>query len=107
MGYEAERHWNRFGPRSLASNARGSMLTQTNLQQFRTEGWTRIRSAAPRALYARLVDVLIDDVGVPVNDPMRWDVYGGDMQDLLPIWGHQVQWDIRQHPAMHEIWSRL
>jgi hypothetical protein len=58
-------------------------------------------------LYARLVDVLIDDVGVPVNDPMRWDVYGGDMQDLLPIWGHQVQWDIRQHPAMHEIWSRL
>jgi hypothetical protein len=29
------------------------------------------------------------------------------MRDLLPIWGHQAQWDIRQHPNLHRIWATL
>jgi hypothetical protein len=83
------------------------MLRPENLRQFRADGWTRVRSAAPANLCARLVEVLIRDLGVPVNDLSHWDEYGGEMRDLIPIWGHQAQWDIRQHPAMHEIWSRL
>jgi hypothetical protein len=29
------------------------------------------------------------------------------MRDLIPIWGHQTQWDIRQHPKLHRIWAAL
>jgi hypothetical protein len=29
------------------------------------------------------------------------------MQDLIPIWGHQAQWNIRQHPPLHSIWTAL
>ena len=29
------------------------------------------------------------------------------MQDLVPIWGHQAQWDIRQHPNLHRVWAAV
>jgi hypothetical protein len=70
-------------------------------------GWTKVEGAVPRELCDRLVHVLESEVGVPVNDPLRWDAYGGEMRDLVPIWGHQAQWDIRQHPNLHRVWTAL
>jgi hypothetical protein len=29
------------------------------------------------------------------------------MGDLIPIWGHQAQWDIRQHPGLYRLWATL
>jgi hypothetical protein len=70
-------------------------------------GWVRIDGAIPTELCDRLVDALDHDLGVPVHDPSRWDPYGCEMQDLVPMWGHQTQWDIRQHPNLHQIWATL
>jgi hypothetical protein len=67
----------------------------------------RVNGAVPVSLCNRLVDVLESALGVPVNDPSRWDAYGGEMRDLVPIWGHQAQWDIRQHPNLHHHWAKL
>jgi hypothetical protein len=47
------------------------------------------------------------ELSVPLNDPSRWDTYGGEMRDLVPVWGHQAQWDIRQYPSLHQIWAAL
>jgi hypothetical protein len=44
---------------------------------------------------------------VPVHDRLRWHAYGGEPHDLVPIWGHQAQWDIRQHPDLHRVWAAL
>jgi Phytanoyl-CoA dioxygenase (PhyH) len=71
------------------------------------QGWIRIRDAAPVGLCRRLVEVLERELEVPIHDPARWAGYGGEERDLVPIWGHQAQWDIRQHPRMHRIWSQL
>jgi hypothetical protein len=71
------------------------------------QGWTRIPSVVPVDSCRRLVEVLKSELGVPINDPSRWDDYGGEAHDLVPIWGHQAQWDIRQHPRMHAIWAEL
>ena len=83
------------------------MDLRIDVGQIHHSGWTRIDAAVPRELCDRLVDALESEVGVPVNDPSRWDVYGGEMRDLVPIWGHQTQWDIRQHPNMHRVWAQL
>jgi hypothetical protein len=74
---------------------------------FQREGWVRVPSAIPEELCRRLVEVLEQELRVPVHDPARWAEYGGPMRDLIPIWGHQTQWDIRQHPNMHRIWAAL
>jgi len=83
------------------------MSASIDVGQLRESGWARISGAVPMALCNRLVEVLESELGVPVNDPSRWDAYGGKMRDLVPIWGHQAQWDIRQHPILHRIWAEL
>jgi hypothetical protein len=70
-------------------------------------GWVRVDGAVPVALCERLVDVLEEELAVPLHDPSRWDEHGGEMQDFVGIWGHQAQWDIRQHPNLHGIWRTL
>ena len=77
-----------------------------DLAHFRAHGWVRLPDAVPRALCDRLVAALASD-GVPVDDPSCWAPYGAWMRDLVPMWGHQAQWDIRQHPALHAIWAAL
>jgi Phytanoyl-CoA dioxygenase (PhyH) len=71
------------------------------------QGWVRVRRAIPEELCGRLVEVLERELSVPVHDPARWPEYGAPMRDLIPIWGHQTQWDIRQHPNLHRIWATL
>jgi hypothetical protein len=83
------------------------MDVSIDIEQFRKSGWMRIDRAVPTSLCKALVDVLEVELGVPVNDPSRWDAYGGEMRDLVPIWGHQTQWDIRQRPNLHAIWAQL
>jgi hypothetical protein len=83
------------------------MDVRIDLDCFREAGWLRIKNAVPATLCDQLVHVLESELDVPVNDPARWGEYGGEWRDLIPIWGHQAQWDIRQHPNMHQIWATL
>ena len=70
-------------------------------------GWMRIDGAVPVRLCERLVEVLEAEMDVPVHDQSRWHEYSNNPRDLIPIWGHQAQWDIRQHPDLHRIWAAL
>jgi hypothetical protein len=83
------------------------MDSAVDLAHLRQFGWIRIGNAVPTELCERLVLVLERELGVPVRDPSRWDEYGGRMRDFVPLWGHQAQWDIRQHPNFHRIWATL
>jgi Phytanoyl-CoA dioxygenase (PhyH) len=80
------------------------VLDIPHLRQF---GWMIVHGAVPFGYCERLVDVLENEMGVPVHDPSRWPEYGGEPRDLIPIWGHQAQWDIRQLPDLHRIWTTL
>jgi hypothetical protein len=78
-----------------------------DIPHLRRFGWMRVEGAVPAHLCGRLVEVLEAEIDVPVHDRSRWHRYGGEPRDLLPIWGHQAQWDIRQHPDLHRIWATL
>jgi hypothetical protein len=83
------------------------MTEPIDLQHFREFGWVRVPRIVPPALCHRLVDTLEHELGVPLHDPSRWDAYGGEWGDLLPIWGHQAQWNIRQYPPLYRVWATL
>jgi len=85
----------------------GAMSITFDIAHLREFGWVRIHKAIPVQLCNRLVEVLETELRVPVNDPSRWDNYGGEPRDFVPIWGHQAQWEIRQHTNLHRIWARL
>ena len=67
----------------------------------------RAEGAVPVRMCERLVEVLEAELGVPVHDSSRWHEYSVEPRDFVPIWGHQAQWDIRQHPDLHGIWATL
>ena len=78
-----------------------------DVDRFQHEGWLRIPSAVPEDLCERLVEALVRELNVPLDDPTRWPEYGKPMRDLIPMWGHQSQWDIRQHPNLQRIYASL
>jgi hypothetical protein len=96
-------------PRLVAafSTVKKAMSISFDIGHLRDFGWVRINGAIPVEFCGRLVEVLESELRVPVNDPSRWDTYGGEPRDFVPIWGHQAQWDIRQHPNLHHIWATL
>jgi hypothetical protein len=73
--------------------------------ELERQGWSRVEGIVPAELCVGLLDALRDDLGVPLDDPFRWPEYGP--WDIVPMWGHQAQWDIRQHPDLHRTWSSL
>lgn len=83
------------------------MLSASDKAYFDEHGWLRVAGAVPRALCGAVVTVLARDLGVPLDDPERWPEHLGPMRDLIPLWGHQALWDIRQLPRLHAIWSAL
>ncbi len=83
------------------------MSSLVDLAHFNEHGWVRAAEAVPKELCAELVSVIESEFGLSVNDPDRWPTHSGGLHDLLPIWGHQVQWDIRQCPRLHRIWAKL
>jgi Phytanoyl-CoA dioxygenase (PhyH) len=85
----------------------GTTTISFDIAHLREFGWVRINGAIPVELCDRVVEVLESEVGVPVHDQSRWDDYGGEPRDFVPVWGHQAQWDIRQHPNLHAIWATL
>jgi hypothetical protein len=84
-----------------------AMLSPHDKAHFEQHGWARMEGAVPRALCDAAVTALERERGVPIQDPARWPEHLGPMRDLVPIWGHQALWDIRQLPRLHAIWSAL
>jgi len=83
------------------------MIIYPDIPHLDRFGWMRIDGAVPVRLCEQLVEILEAEMDVPVHDESRWHEYGGKARDLVPIWGHQAQWDIRQHPDLHRIWATL
>jgi len=83
------------------------MTVSLDVPHLRQFGWMRVDGAVPVQLCERLVGVLETEMGVPVHDRSRWNEHGGEPRDFVAIWGHQAQWDIRQHPDLHCIWATL
>jgi Phytanoyl-CoA dioxygenase (PhyH) len=83
------------------------MIIYPDIPHLDRFGWMRIEGAVPVRLCEQLVEILEAEMDVPVHDESRWHEYGGKARDLVPIWGHQAQWDIRQHPDLHRIWATL
>jgi hypothetical protein len=75
-----------------------------DVHELQRNGVVVVPEAVPRALSDRLVDVICGEFGIDLDDPATW--YGrGDIP--LPLWGHQAQWDIRQHPGLHDVFSMV
>jgi ectoine hydroxylase-related dioxygenase (phytanoyl-CoA dioxygenase family) len=64
---------------------------------LREHGYVVVEQAVERAHVDALLGVLREHAGLDVGDPATWD--WGSFSP--PIWGHQAQWDVRQHAGVY------
>jgi hypothetical protein len=54
----------------------------------------------------KVLEAFGTELGIWLDDPTTWDRVSNEI-DQLPLWGHQSQWDIRQLPQIHQIWTMV
>jgi hypothetical protein len=64
-------------------------------------GFVVVRGAVPMDLIDALLSVICREFEIDLHDEGSW--YGPPAR--LPLWGHQAQWDVRQHPDLHEAFA--
>jgi hypothetical protein len=74
-----------------------------DLEHFRSHGYVCVPRAAERAHVDAILAALRDVAGVDVDDPATWDIPSA----WPPLWGHQAQWDVRQHPPVHAAFAAV
>jgi len=74
-------------------------MVAVDLKHFDSHGYAVARQIVPEAHCARLVSAIESRLDTRRDDPSTW--YGSNpaLLDLVPLWGHQAQWDIRQSPV--------
>jgi hypothetical protein len=86
------------------------MITPIDAKTVRSaltnDGLTVFRQAVPIANCQAVLDAIGNDLGIWTDDPDTWDQISNDI-DHVPIWGHQSQWNIRQLPDLHTIWTTV
>ncbi len=74
-----------------------------DLAHLREHGYVVVEQAVEPEHVRALLDLLREEAGLDVDDPATWD-YGNFS---APIWNHQLQWDVRQHPRMYEAFAAV
>ncbi len=81
-------------------------VTGEQLAILRDEGYGVFAGAVPVGLCDAVVDAIGTECGVRLHDPATWSTNSAEI-DQVPLWADQAQWDIRQLPRLHEIWSAV
>jgi Phytanoyl-CoA dioxygenase (PhyH) len=68
-----------------------------DLGRLRRDGYAVVPGAIDAAHVGRLLDAVREVEGLDLDRPETW----AGVPERVPMGGHQAQWDVRQHPALH------
>lgn len=78
-------------------------FTPEHRAQLETLGYARIEKVIPLALIDALLRAIPSVSLVDLERLATWYQYKG----VIPVHHHQAQWDIRQHPLLHQTFAEL
>ena len=73
-----------------------------DLERLRRDGYTVVEGVAGPEQIEPLLALAQEASGVVLDDPSTWDPDAGE---LLELYDHQAQWDLRQHPPLYEAFA--
>ena len=83
------------------------LFTNAHREQLENEGVTRVEGVIPAESAKLVLDALKDVSCVDYDDPQTWYRLPATYPGIVPSHHHQSQWDIRQHPRLHQVFSEL
>lgn len=70
------------------------------------DGYLVVKAAVPEGMCLAVLDAIRDELGISVERPDSWDRVSSRL-DQIPLWGHQSQWNIRELPQLHDLFSAV
>ena len=85
-------------------------LVELDARAIRTalfnDGYVVIREVVPKEMCEAVLEAFGSELKIWMRDPASWDQVSTEI-DQVPLWGHQSQWDIRQLPEVHRVWTMV
>jgi hypothetical protein len=83
------------------------LFTHAHRGQLEHLGFTRVEGVIPRDATRLVLNALKEVSSVDYDDPQTWHRLPATYPGIIPSHHHQSQWDIRQHPRLHQVFSEL
>jgi hypothetical protein len=82
-------------------------IKERDRKQFHAQGYMVIHNVIPPGIVGNAVREIADFVGADLGDEATW--YGGapQLDGIVPLHHAQSQWDIRQSPNLHEVFTEF
>lgn len=95
---------------SISDMADGFMTFSIDSMAIRSalfhDGYFVVPGLVSREMCKAVVEAIGMQLGIRIDDESTWSKVSGHV-DQVPLWGDQSQWDIRQLPEIHAIWSSI
>jgi hypothetical protein len=83
------------------------LFTHAHRAQLAQLGFVRVEGVIPADLAGSVLNALKDVSPVDYQNPASWHSLPSAYPGIIPSHHHQSQWDIRQHPRLHQVFSEL
>ena len=80
-------------------------LTKAMTTELAERGYVVVDDVVPRPLRETVIAAVSSFLKIDATDPSTWHVAHG--HGIVPLHHHAALWDVRQHPAVHEIFAAL
>jgi hypothetical protein len=98
----------------MASNAKpaiavvsAKLFTNDHRQRLQDSGVTLVESVIPRDYTEAVIRALPSVSSMDIHKADSWYALPAEYPGIIPSHHHQSQWDIRQHPRLHQAFSEL
>ena len=82
------------------------MSPEDGAVKIRESGFAVYPGIVPSDLCDDVLEAIAVGCGVVLDDGSTWSRISSEI-DQVPLWGSQAQWNIRQLPELHDIWSAI
>jgi catechol 2,3-dioxygenase-like lactoylglutathione lyase family enzyme len=89
------------------AGSRATLFTHSHRQQLNDFGVTRVESVIPQDYAHAVLRALPVISSIHFDNPSTWYSLPAEYPGIIPSHHHQSQWDIRQHPRLHQTFSEL
>lgn len=82
-------------------------VSQADIDQFEEEGYLVVPGVVPLELCERVIEAILQFTGVDLENPDTWYSKRRAGHGIVPLHHAQPFWDVRQLPALHEVFTAL
>jgi hypothetical protein len=83
------------------------MLTKSQKNHFHEEGYLMVPGVVPDDLCDAVIEAILEYSSIDMDDESTWCYRDVDGHGIIPLHHDQALWDLRQCPALHQVFSDL